>query len=555
MKLPPPPRLSGRVLRGIVRATDRAPLRKVVGKLVRGDLAIDEALALPASAREPFPLSPRPLQARAVHPRRTEELPIAAPDRAHAPTAARIAAQYATADLTPLDVVSRAIAASHRLASMSPSMGPMLYLDEERALRDAEISGRRLREGAARSHLEGIVVPVKEELDLDGQGYRLGRAMAARTDAVDATAVRRLREAGAIVLGHTVMTEYGMSPLGTSTRRLLPRNAVRPDRLAGGSSTGSAVAVATGLCPVALGSDGGGSIRTPAAYNGLFGIKPTFGRISRTGDGFGGTVAHVGPLGASPRDLALFLEAVSGEDPEDELTRGNPGFVRGWLEAALRRGVRGLRIGVLEDEVAVASPEVQRGIDDALRALERDGAELVRVTLANARHAPAIGYVTISIEAFVALKPAMEDDWASLGPDLQLLLRVMSTFEPGDYVDAQCLRAGLRRDVATLLRDVDVLALPTTLRAAPKVTDREARDGMTDTAEIASACRYAFLGNLTGLPAGTAPVATDAGGMPLGLQLMADAWDEATVLQVLAHLERSGVAKVPKPHVDAGLLG
>lgn len=555
MKLPPPPRLSGRVLRGIVRATDRAPLRRVVGALVRGDLHIDEALGLAASAREPLPLSPRPLQARATHPRQSAELPVATPERTHAPTAARFSALYATADLTPLDVTRRAIEASHRLASLEPSMGSMLFIDEQRAMRDAEVCGRRIREGAARSALEGIVVPVKEEVDIDGQGHRLGRAIAARTDAVDATAVRKLREAGAIVLGQTVMTEFGMSPLGTSTRRLLPRNAVRADCLAGGSSTGSAVAVATGLCPVALGSDGGGSIRTPSSYNGIFGIKPTFGRVSRTGDGFGGTVAHVGPLGASPRDLALFLEATSGEDPADELTRGNPGFVPGWLERSLRRGVRGLRIGVLEDEIAFSSKETQRACDDALRSLERDGAELVRVSLANAKHAPAIGYITISIEAFVSLKSAMQDDWSSLGPDLQLLLRVMSTFQPGDYLDAQCLRAGLRRDVATLLRDVDVLALPTTLRGAPKVTDAEVRDGMTDTAEIASACRYAFLGNLTGLPAGTAPVGTDTRGMSLGLQIMADAWDEATVLQVLAHLERTGVAKVPKPHADAGLLG
>ena len=555
MKLPPPPRLSGRILRGIVRATDRAPLRRVVGALVRGDLHSDEALALPASAREPLPLSPRPLQARATHPRRDDRLPVATPDRTHAPTAARFSALYATADLTPLDVTRRAIEASQRLASLTPSMGPMLFIDEERALRDAEASGRRIREGKARSALEGIVVPVKEEVDIDGQGHRLGRAIAARTDAVDATAVRKLREAGAIVLGHTVMTEFGMSPLGTSTRRLLPRNAVRPDFLAGGSSTGSAVAVATGLCPVALGSDGGGSIRSPSSYNGIFGIKPTFGRVSRTGDGFGGTVAHVGPLGASPRDLALFLEATAGEDPADELTRNNPGFVPGWLEGSLERGVKSLRIGVLEDEIAFASKETQRACDDALRSLERDGAELVKVSLANAKHAPAIGYLTISIEAFVSLKAAMKDDWSSLGPDLQLLLRVMSTWQPGDYLDAQCLRAGLRRDVATLLRDVDVLALPTTMRGAPKVTDAEVRDGMTDTAEIASACRYAFLGNLTGLPAGTAPVGTDTRGLPLGLQIMADAWDEATVLQVLAHLERNGVAKVPKPHADAGLIG
>lgn len=522
---------------------------------MRGDLAIDAALALPASAREALPLSPRPLQARGAHPRRSDELPVATPDRTNAPTAARIAALYATADLTPLDVTRRAIVAAQKLASEKPSMGPMLFIDEERALRDAEASGRRIREGKARSALEGIVVPVKEEVDLDGQGHRLGRAIAARTDAVDATAVRKLREAGAIVLGHTVMTEFGMSPLGTSTRRLLPRNAVRPDHLAGGSSTGSAVAVACGLAPVALGSDGGGSIRSPSSYNGIFGIKPTFGRVSRTGDGFGGTVAHVGPLGASPRDLALFLEATSGEDPADELTRGNPGFVPGWLESSLRRGVRGLRVGVLEDEIDAASKETQRACDDALRSLEQSGATLVKVTLENAKHAPAIGYLTISIEAFVSLKSAMEDDWDALGTDLQLLLRVMSTFAPGDYLDAQCLRAGLRRDVAALLTDVDVLALPTTIRGAPKVSDAEVRDGMTDTSEIASACRYAFLGNLTGLPAGTAPVGADTKGLPLGLQIMADAWDEATVLQVLAQLERTGVARVPKPHTDANLLG
>jgi aspartyl-tRNA(Asn)/glutamyl-tRNA(Gln) amidotransferase subunit A len=555
MKLPPPPRLSGRTLRTIVRATDSGALRKLVGRLVQDDLGIPAALGLPASARGPLPLHCRPMQARAMHPRASAELGVPQVERRHAPTAATLRAAYEAGDLTPLDAASRAIAASHRFAAESPTMGPMLYVDEDRALHDAEAAGRRIREGRARSRLEGVIVPVKEEVDLEGQGARLGMRDAGATDTKDATVVARLRAAGAIVLGHTVMTEYGMSPLGVNVQRAMPRNAIDAGHVAGGSSTGSAVAVALGLAPVALGSDGGGSIRIPASWNGLFGIKPTFGRVSRFGDGFGGTVAHVGPIGASTRDLALFLEVVSGEDPGDVLTTGNPGFVPGWLDGAIGRGVKGLKIGVLEEEIAAAGTPMQRAIETALRTLEQDGAELVRVSLSHARHAPAIGYLTIGLEAYAALSELREQRFDSLGADVQLLCRVMSTMGSSDYLEAQCLRAGLRRDVAALLREVDVLAMPTTVGPAPAIAHAEMRDGMSDTVALAGACRFAFLGNLTGLPAGTAPIGRDARGMPMGLQLLADAWDEATVLQVLGHLERRGVAEVPRPRLDAALLG
>ncbi len=522
---------------------------------MRKDLRLDAALALPASAREALPLSARPWQARGVHPRGGAELPTPSVDRGYTPTARMFTARYAEGSLDPVQVTENAYRLARNLAAMKPSMGPMLYYDEERALRDAAESGARWKAGKPRGPLDGVPVPVKEEVDLDGQGARLGTANPSATNAKDATAVRRLREAGAIVLGQTSMTEYGMSPLGVNTRRVLPRNAQNPKHAAGGSSTGSAVAVATGLCPVALGSDGGGSVRIPASFNGIYGIKPTFGRISRHGDGFGGTMAHIGPLGASVRDLAIFLEAVSGEDPEDELTHRNPGFARGWLEGALTGGVVGMRIGVLESEIDAADTQVARACRQALSALEREGAKLVPVSLAIATHAPAIGYLSIGLEAYVALLAQRRDAWDTLGPDLQLLCRVMSTFESGDYIDAQCLRAGLRRDVAALLREVDVLALPTAAKTAPIVSDTDMRDGMADTTELNAACRFAFLGNLTGLPAATAPIGRDARGMPIGLQIMGDAWDEAGVLRVLAHLERTGIASVPKPAVTVDLLG
>ncbi len=555
MKLPPPPRLSGPVLRAIVHATERESVRGVLGGLMRKDLGVDEALALPQSARGVLPLSARPWQARGLHPRGPEDLPLPATRRDFTPTAAQIAARYREGAADPVELTERALRLARNLAGRKPSMGPMLHYDDERALADAAASRDRWRAGRPLGPLDGILVPVKEEVDIDGHGARLGCAAPARTDAKDATVVRRLRDAGAIILGTTCMTEYGMSPLGVSARRTLPRNAQNPRHAAGGSSTGSAVAVAVGLAPVALGSDGGGSIRIPSAFQGIFGIKPTFGRVSRHGDGFGGTMAHLGPLGASVRDLAIFLEAVAGEDAEDELTHRNPGFVRGWLEASLGGGVKGMRIGVLEEEISAAEVQIARACREALAALEKEGATLVPVSLRHAKHASAIGYLSIGLEAYAALLPQRRHDFGSIGTDLQLLCRIMSTFEPDDYLDAQCLRAGLRRDVAALLADVDVLAMPTTARTAPIVSDADVLGGMADTPELAAACRFAFLGNLTGLPAGTAPIGNDARGMPMGLQILGDAWDEAGVLRVLAHLERTGVSTVTKPAVNVDLLG
>jgi aspartyl-tRNA(Asn)/glutamyl-tRNA(Gln) amidotransferase subunit A len=327
------------------------------------------------------------------------------------------------------------------------------------------------------------------------------------------------------------------------------------DRLAGGSSTGSAVAVGSGLSPVAMGSDGGGSIRIPACLNGLFGIKPTFGRISRHGDGFGGTVDHLGPIGASTHDLAIFLEVTSGEDEKDELTHRTPSVAPGALVSALGRGVRGLSIGVLGTEIDAADPEVRGACRDALDALRKEGAQLVDVTLALAEHAPGIGYLTIGLETQTSLLDARRRHWDLMGPDLQLLCRLLGAMRSEDYLDAQCLRARLRASTAELLRDVDVLALPTTASVAPTVTDHDLKTGFADTPALHAACRFAFLGNLTGLPCGTAPVGSGDAGLPVGLQIVGDAFDEASVLAVLAHLERIGVASVRAPRIPVHPLG
>lgn len=554
-ELPPAPRMSGGLLRSVVAATAAEPVRRALAAIMRKDLGIEAALALPASSRDRMPLSCAVVARRPPRDGASEDLPI--PDAPTAiPSAATWHARYAAGDTNPVEATERAIAEARRLASARPTLSCMTHIDDGGALRDAKASAARWAKGEPLGPLDGVVVPIKEEVDIEGSANRLGTAfIEPSTDARDATCVARLRAAGAIILGQTIMTEMGMSPLGGNTQRPMPRNAHAIDRLAGGSSTGSGVAVASGLAPVALGSDGGGSVRIPACFNGLFGIKPTFGRISRHGDGFDGTMDHLGPIGASARDLAIFLEIAGGEDPLDELTRGTPAIAPGSLVASLGRGVRGLRIGVLTQELAAAEVAVQDACADALDALEADGATLVDVELPLLEHAAGIGYLTIGIETYTALLDARRDHFAQMGPDLQLLMRLVSTFGAGDYLDAQGLRAQLRRQAAEALGEYDVLVMPTTVSVAPEVTALDLEAGFADTPALHGACRFAFLGNLTGLPCATAPVGSGEAGLPVGLQVVGDAFDEATVLSVLAHLERVGAASVRAPRVPVYPLG
>jgi aspartyl-tRNA(Asn)/glutamyl-tRNA(Gln) amidotransferase subunit A len=214
-----------------------------------------------------------------------------------------------------------------------------------------------------------------------------------------------------------------------------------------------------------------------------------------------------------------------------------------------------LRIGVDEAEWAAAAPELGRVCRAALAELEKAGAILVPVRIPSASHAAAIGYLTLGIEAFAAMKDLSARHLSAMGADVQLVLSGLETFRPDDYVDGQRLRQGLRRDVAAALRDVDLLAMPSTALPSPQITDAELRGGFLDPPLLDGMCRYAFLANLTGLPAISAPVGTDRDGMPVGLQLMGDAWDEACVLQAAAALERAGVASALPCEAAVDLLG
>jgi aspartyl-tRNA(Asn)/glutamyl-tRNA(Gln) amidotransferase subunit A len=523
---------------------------------MRRSLRVDQLENLPADAAGELPLDSRPQQARRErtlgrgHIEHDARPPGKSENRTEWPRpASAYVARYVDGGLSPVEVVKRAASALDELAARTPTMNVVTAKRVEIAMKEAEAARARYASGRPLGPLDGVPILVKDEHDVAGLPTRLGSRVSSDAPAAkDATLVARLRAAGAIVMGKAVMTEWGLSPLGQNIQVPMPHNPHGALHAAGGSSTGSAVAVALGLGPLATGGDAGGSIRIPAALNGLFGIKPTFGRVSRKGGHIEGSAAHSGPLACSTRDLALFLDLVSSQpDPSDPLTEmaisPPPGGFGAWLAA----GVKGLRIGIVEADWGDADAEVARVARNALGELEKAGAVLVPVEIPLARLAGPMGYITFGLEMLAQVWEAYQTVRERIGEEVRLPLAALSRLGPTDYLRTQRVRARLRAECARALGEVDVLAWPTTAITAPRYTEADAKHSFSDPTALDGVCRYVFLANLTGLPAGSAPVGNDSKGLPIGLQIVGDAWDEATVLACLSALERRGVAVVKRP--------
>jgi aspartyl-tRNA(Asn)/glutamyl-tRNA(Gln) amidotransferase subunit A len=302
-----------------------------------------------------------------------------------------------------------------------------------------------------------------------------------------------------------------------------------------------------------VGTDGGGSVRIPAALCGVFGLKPTYGRVSRAASKLGGSLTHAGPIASSVLDLAHFLDAVAGPDPRDVSTLRAPPQ-RGKFADAARRRVRGLTLGVDEHELRDADVEVVRAVERSIKAIESCGVRLVDVRLPLASAAFAIGSLTITAETCAAEAVDFQRHGAAFGYDLQVLMALSAQLGGADYLRAQKLRQRLRKEVARVFSEVDALALPTTMSTALPVSTSEERYGRVDARATRQMCRHTFLANLVGLPAGSAPIGLDSEGLPIGLQLVADAWDEGTLIALMAELSRLDVARSARPAYHVELL-
>ena len=430
----------------------------------------------------------------------------------------------------------------------------LVLVDE--ALAAADEVDRRVAAGEDPGPLAGVPVALKDNLCTRGVPTTCSsRILDGWRPPYDATVVSRLREAGAVVVGKTNMDEFAM---GSSTENSAfgpTLNPHDPSRVPGGSSGGSAAAVAAGFAPLALGSDTGGSIRQPAALCGVVGVKPTYGLVSRYGlVAFASSLDQVGPFAASVSDAALLLEAIAGHDPADSTSLPRPAPA---LREVLDEGVDGLRVGVLRELVDGADADVARRVTEAAVALEAAGAKVGEASVPSCALGLAAYYLIATAEASSNLARydgvryglrvdgddvnAMYGATRAAGFGAEVKRRIMlgtyalsAGYYDAYYGQAQRVRTLIIRELEAVYSSYDLLLAPTTPTTAFELgakTDDPLAMYLSDVCTIPS--------NLAGHPAVSVPYGRGDDGLPVGVQLLAPALGEATMFRAAAALEGS----------------
>ena len=451
-----------------------------------------------------------------------------------------------------------------RIADVEPRVRAYITVAADTALAQAEESDQRRRRGTARGPLDGIPLAIKDILCTRGVLTTCGsRILHNFVPPYDATAVLKLKEAGYVLLGKTNLDEFAMGSSCENSAFFPTHNPWDLARVPGGSSGGSGAAVAADEALGALGTDTGGSVRLPAAFCGVVGLKPTYGRVSRYGlVAFGSSLDVVGPLGKDVEDVALLLQAIAGPDDRDSTA---PRVPVPDYRAELRAGVKGLRIGVPREYFGEGmQPGVEQAVRAAVRQLEELGAAVEEVSLPHTRYGVAAYYIIAPSEAsanlarydgvkygFVA--PA-EDMWATMertrelgfGPEVKRRIMLgtyalSAGYYEAYYVKAQKVRTLIKRDFEAAFSRCDLLAAPTAPTTAFKLgekTDDPVAMYLSDVFTIAA--------NAAGIPAIVLPCGFDDG-LPVGLQLLGKPFDEATLLRAAYAYEQSTDWHTRKP--------
>lgn len=397
------------------------------------------------------------------------------------------------------------------------------------ALDDAARADASLAAGEDAGRLMGVPIAVKDLCWTAGQATAAG--MPIHRDFVpaqDATVVARLRAAGAIIIGKTQLTEGAYSDHHPDIAS--PRNPWGADYWPGISSSGSGVALAAGLCHGAIGTDTGGSIRWPSAANGVTGLKPSWGRVSRHGVfALAPSLDHVGVMARSVRDVAYLLQAVAGPDPLDPT--GTQAPVPDYVDA-VNAGVAGLRIGVDPDWVeAGVDPEVSAAVAGAAKELTGLGATLVDISLPNPEPAIAAWFPICAVEAALAHEATYPARSAEYGPVLSWVLDAGRTLSGMAYQQALLARAEFRGCWSAATRDVDMVLMPA--QPMKPLTLRTVITLGTQPDLVAALQRFTCPFNLTGSPSLTFPGGATAAGMPIGIQLVAGDLEEAGLIRAV----------------------
>jgi len=435
----------------------------------------------------------------------------------------KLSAEIQAKRLSPVALVDGYLA---RIAAREPKLQAFVEVYADDARLAAEAADKAMRSGHAVGPLHGIPIALKDLIEIEGKNVTGGcEVWRTRKAARTATLARRLVAQGMIVLGKTHTVEFAMGGWGTNTRLGTPWNPWDPERkrTPGGSSSGSGVAVAAGLAPWAVGTDTGGSVRLPASWCGITGLKTTIGRVSTHGVlPLSPTLDTPGTMTRSVEDAALLYVAMQGPDPLDARTLGlaftDP-------MPALKRGVRGLRLACMpEPERQHASDDVLAAYDGSLAEVERLGAEVVAVDLPFAfADVAALNLRIMAAESYAILHELIDDENAPLDPHVRPRIAAGRSITAQAYIEALRERESMKRKFTAALDGIDALLTPTTMTTAVPLDEVD---------QVKAPAHYTRFGNFLDLCALSLPNGFDKDGLPTSLQIACRAYDEATALRI-----------------------
>lgn len=446
-----------------------------------------------------------------------------------------------------------------RIEKLNPKLNAFLNVNKEKSLERAKTLDAKLKNTLDLPPLFGVTVAVKDNMCTEGITTTCGSKILENfVPPYSATAILRLEEAGAIIVGKTNCDEFAMGSSNENSAYGVVHNPWDLTRVPGGSSGGSAAAVTADLSIVALGSDTGGSVREPASFCGIFGLKPTYGRVSRYGlVAFGSSLDQIGQFGKTTLDVAKVLSVVAGRDPNDATSSNCE--VPDYLAALKSLDIKGLRVGIPKEAFGAGlNPEVKDNVEKAIKNLEALGATTVDVALAHSEYAIADYYIIATAEASANLArfdgvrygfrsenvknlSDMYKYTRDLGFGAEVKRRIMlgtyvlsSGYYDAYYLKAQKVRTLIEQDFRNAFTKCDIIAMPTAPVPAFKLGEKT-----EDPLEMYLADIYTVTLNLAGLPGLNVPCGFSQGGLPIGCQLVAPHFQEAKLLQVANTYEQN----------------
>jgi aspartyl-tRNA(Asn)/glutamyl-tRNA(Gln) amidotransferase subunit A len=441
--------------------------------------------------------------------------------------------RIATKEISPVDVTRRALAKAEATQS---TLNAFYILMPEQALAAAKVAEDAVMKGAPLGAIHGIPFSAKDLIAVKGVGYASGsRTMAGNIAAVDAPSVERAKAAGGILIGKTTTSEFGCKPVGDSPLTGITRNPWNLAKTPGGSSAGAAASVAAGITPFALGTDGGGSIRIPAAFTGLSGLKGQFGRVPVWPTSATPTLAHVGPLARSVTDTALLFSVVAGFDRRDP--SGVSGPVPDVLGAA-RASVAGIKIAYSPTlGYARPDPEVVKLTDRAARTFQELGCQVDLVENVFDTDPADLWTAEFYAGVGIRLRSFMENQRELLDPAVADVLEPALSQEMRDYYTKVFARYALRDHALSFFERYDILISPT-LPVTSLEVGKNIPDALADR-NLVSWVYYTYPFNLTGHPAASVCAGLASDGMPVGLQIVGRSHREDDVIRAAAAFERT----------------